>query len=124
MQITRRCVDGIQILDLAGRLVAWTDPGRTSLRATVLGLASEGRTNVLVHISQVTDIDAYGLGELAWSCATLRRSGSQMALVAPRAWVRRLLALTRLDTTLPIYESESEALTSAPVEMLIATLDL
>ena len=119
MQITRRSVDGIQILDLAGRLVAWTDPGRASLRATVLGLASEGRSHVLVHVSQLTDIDAHGLGELAWSCATLRRSGGQMALIAPRRWARRLLALTRLDTVLPIYESEHEALISARVEVLI-----
>ena len=119
MQITRRCVHGIQILDLAGRLVAWTDPGRASLRATVLGLASEGPTNVLVDVSELTDIDAHGLGELAWSCATLRSSGGQMALIAPRLEARRLLALTRLDTVLPIYESENEALTSARVEVLI-----
>ena len=119
MQITRRCIHGIQIVDLAGRLVAWTDPGRASLRATVLGLASEGRTNVLVHVSELTDIDAHGLGELAWSCATLRRSGGQMALIAPRLRLRSLLALTRLDTVLPIYESENEALSSAPLEVLI-----
>jgi hypothetical protein len=32
--------------------------------------------------------------------------------------VRRLLALTRLDIIVPIYESEDEALTSALVEVL------
>jgi anti-anti-sigma regulatory factor len=53
------------------------------------------------------------------SMSPLRRSGGQMALIAPRLEARRLLALTRLDTVLPIYESENEALTSARVEVLI-----
>jgi anti-sigma B factor antagonist len=111
VQITRRCVDDIPILDLAGRFVVSKDPDGTLLRAPVVKLVSEGRVNVLVHLSRVTDIDAHGLGELAWGVTMLRRTGGQMALVAPCLSVRRLLALTRLDTILPVYDSEFDALT-------------
>jgi anti-anti-sigma factor len=110
VQIIRRYIYDIPILDLAGRFVAWTDPDGTSLRAPVTKLVSEGRVNVLVDLARVTDIDAHGLGELAWGATTLRRSGGQMGLIAPSLWVHRLLALTRLDTVLAVYDSEFHAI--------------
>jgi anti-anti-sigma factor len=118
MRITRRYNFDIPILDVAGRFVVCTDPERTSLRNPVTTLVSEGRVNVLVHLARVTDIDAHGLGELAWGVAMLRRSGGQMGLIAPCLWVRRLLALTRLDTILPIYESEFDAITGGLPESM------
>jgi len=116
VQITRRYVDDAPILDLAGRLVVWKDPDRTSLRGSFANLVSEGQLNVLVHLSRVTDIDAHGLGELAWGVSTLRRSGGQMALIAPNLRVRRLLAVTRLDSILAIYDSERDAIIGGLVE--------
>src|SRR5262245_20913911 len=110
VMVTRRCVDGIPILDLAGRFVLWTDPDASSLRAPVAKLVSEGRSHVLVHLAQVIDIDAHGLGELAWGFSTLCQSGGQMALIAPSLRVRRLLELTKLDTALAIYDSECDAI--------------
>ena len=118
MQISRRSVGHIPILDLSGRFVVWTDPDRTSLRTPVTKLVSEGRVNVLVHLARVTDIDAHGLGELVWGVTMLRRSGGQMALIAPSRCVRRLLALTRLDTVLAIYDSECDAITCGSVEVM------
>lgn len=110
MQITHRYMSDMPILDVAGRFVVYADPERTLLRTPVAALVSQGRVNVLVDLARVTDIDAHGLGELAWGVTTLRRSGGQMALVAPGLWVRRLLALTRLDTMLAIYDSERDAI--------------
>jgi anti-anti-sigma factor len=113
VEITRRYVFDTPILDLAGRFVVCADLEGTALRKPVATLVSEGRVNVLVHLAHVTDIDAHGLGELAWGVTTLRRAGGQMALIAPSLWVRRLLALTRLDTILSIYDSEFDAIASA-----------
>jgi anti-anti-sigma factor len=110
VEITRRYVDSIPILDLAGRFLVSTDRDGTLLRAAVAKLVSERRVNLLVHLARVTDIDAHGLGELAWGSTTLRRSGGRMALIAPCPWVRRLLALTKLDTILTIYDSERHAI--------------
>jgi anti-anti-sigma factor len=120
VQISRRYVDDVPILDLAGRFVVCADADGTRLRTPVAKLVSEGHVNVLVHLARVTDIDAQGLGELAWGSATLRRSGGQMALIAPSRRVRRLLALTRLDTILAIYDSECDAITGAPAVVMSA----
>lgn len=111
MEVTRRFVGGIPILDLGGRFVLWTESDGPPLRTAVAKLVSEGRVNVLVHIAHVTDIDAHGLGELVWGFTTLRRAGGEMALIAPCRWMRRLLALTRLDTVVAIYDSERDAIT-------------
>jgi anti-anti-sigma factor len=118
VQITRGWVDRIPILHLAGQFVVWTDPDGTSLRAPIVKLVSEGHSNVLVHLGQVPDIDAHGLGQLAWGFTMLRQSGGRLALVAPCLWVRRLLALTRLDTILTVYDSELDAITGASAEVL------
>jgi anti-anti-sigma factor len=118
VQITHRYIYDIPILDVAGRFVVCTDPEGGLLRKRVGALVSEGRVNVLVHLARVTDIDAHGLGELAWGVTTLRRSGGQMALIAPSLWVRRLLALTRLDTMLAIYDSEFDAISCTFVERM------
>jgi anti-anti-sigma factor len=112
LQINRRCVDDIPILDLAGRFLAWTDRDGSLLRTQLAKLISEGHVNVLVHLARVTDIDAHGLGELVWGSTLLRSSGGRMAFIAPSRWVRRLLALTRLDTVLAVYDSECQAITS------------
>jgi anti-anti-sigma factor len=113
VRITHRYIYDVPILDVEGRFVVYADPEGAALRTPVATLVSEGRVNVLVHLAHVTDIDAHGLGELAWGVRTLRRSGGQMALIAPSRWVRRLLALTRLDTILAIYDSEFDAVTGS-----------
>jgi anti-anti-sigma factor len=100
--------------------VVWADPHRTSLCSVVAKLVSEGRVNVLVHLERVTDIDAHGLGELAWSLTMLQRSGGRMVLIAPCPWVRRLFALTRLDTILAIYDCESDAIANARADSMTA----
>jgi len=48
------------------------------------------------------------LGELAAAFSRLRRAGGGFVLVDPQKRVKRLLAVTRLDTVLPIWSRESE----------------
>ena len=120
MQISQRSVDDIPILDLAGRFLIWTDRDGSLLRTQLAKLISEAHVNVLVHLARVTDIDAHGLGELARGSTMLRNAGGRLALIAPSRWVRRLLALTRLDTVLAVYESECEAITKSFHAILIS----
>jgi anti-sigma B factor antagonist len=120
MNVRTRIVTGVTILHLEGRLVTQSKPV-PSLRAIVGDLVRQGRLVVLLDMTAVTDIDAHGLGALVSSLTTLERHGGQMALVAPSDRIRRLLAITRLDTVFAIYDSEPEALvrcrpTVAPAE--------
>ena len=109
MNVRTRIVTGVTILHLEGRLVTQSKPV-PSLRAVVGDQVRHGRLVVLLDMTAVTDIDAHGLGALVYSLTTLERHGGQMALIAPSDRIRRLLAITRLDTVFAIYNSEPEAL--------------
>lgn len=120
MNVRTRNITGVTILHLEGRLVTQSKPV-PSLRAIVGDLVRQGRLVVLLDMTAVTDIDAHGLGALVSSLTTLERHDGQMALIAPSDRIRRLLAITRLDTVFDIYDSEPEALvgcrpTVAPAE--------
>ena len=109
MNVRTRFVTGVTIVHLEGRLVTQSRPV-PSLRAMVGDQVRQGRLVVLLDLKAVTDIDAHGLGALVSSLTTLERHGGQMALIAPSDRIRRLLAITRLDTVFAIYGSEPEAL--------------
>jgi anti-sigma B factor antagonist len=109
MNVRTRVITGVTILHLEGRLVTQSR-SVPSLRSIVRDQVRQGRLVVLLDMSAVTDIDAHGLGALVSSLTTLERHGGQMALIAPSDRIRRLLAITRLDTVFAVYESEPEAL--------------
>ena len=109
MSVRTRTVSGVAVLYVEGPLV--TASGATpSLRAIVRDQLRQGCLVVLIDLAGVTDVDARGIGWLVSSVTTLERHGGKMAIVAPPACVRRLLAITNLDTVLTIYDSEREAL--------------
>jgi anti-sigma B factor antagonist len=109
MKVRARVVTGVTILHLEGRLVTQSRP-IPSLLAVVRDQMRQGRLVVLLDMTAVTDIDAHGLGALVSSLTTLERHGGQMALIAPSDRIRRLLAITKLDTVFVVHDSESEAL--------------
>lgn len=108
MNVSSRVVAGVAILYLEGRLVAGSERA-PSLRAAVRELIEDGHLVVLLHMARVTDMDAHGIGVLVSSLTALLRHGGRMALVAPSPLVRRLLAVTRVDTVLTAYDSAAEA---------------
>lgn len=90
------------------------------LRLMVAALIEQGRLNVAINLSNVKLVDAEVLGALIHAFTRLRGLGGSLALIAPPERVRRLLSVTRLDTIVPLFASECEAVarfsadTSAP----------
>jgi len=72
-------------------------------------LLAAGSTAVL-DLRRVSFMDASGLGVLATCGHRARRLGGVVRLVGPTRQIRQLLALTRLDQVLPVFESMEEAL--------------
>jgi anti-sigma B factor antagonist len=110
MEIRSRCTREVTILDLAGRLrVSPGDTELLTLRSTIAELVAEGRVWVALRLTGLASIDARGLGELVFTLTTLRARGGDLMLIAPTAAVRKMLAVTRLDTVFSLYDSELEA---------------
>jgi hypothetical protein len=118
VQITWRSVDHIPVLDLSGRFVVWTDTDRTSLRTPVARLISEGRVNVLVHLARLTDIDAHGSGSSRGASRYCVARVVEWHSLRRTRWIRGLLALTRLDTIVAIYDSESDAIAAGFAQLI------
>ena len=105
----RRLVDGTVVVDLEGCLIAGAagaDGG--PLRAAVTELAAGGCGDIALNLAGLTGLDAGGLGELVMALRAARVCGGRLALVAPPPRVRRMLAVTRLDTVFEVCATEAE----------------
>jgi anti-anti-sigma factor len=110
MQIGERTVGEVTILDLKGRLVA--GDGDDLFRNAVDRLVRDGRTNLLLNLDGVTDIDSCGLGVLVSKYVTLRRRNGQLKLCNIRQRPLRVLTITKLLTVLESFSSEAGAVES------------
>lgn len=110
MEIARRLKADLTILGLTGRCVVSSGENElVELRSAIVTCMLDGRPLVALDLKGLASIDARGLGELVFAYRMLRGAGGGLALVAPTPTVRRMLAVTRLDTVLPLCESEAEA---------------
>ena len=74
----------------------------TELRERLLGLASEGPTQVTVDLSQLSFVDSTGLSVLITGLKRLRQQGGDMALRSPTPATRRVLEITGLNEVFAI----------------------
>jgi anti-sigma B factor antagonist len=110
MEIARRLKADVTILGLTGRcMVSSGESELAELRSAIVESMLEGRPFIALDLKGLASIDARGLGELVFAYRMLRGAGGGLALVAPTPTVRRMLAVTRLDTVLPLCESVAEA---------------
>ncbi len=78
---------------------------------------------VVVNCRDVPYIDSTGMGCLVSLFITLRNTGGAFALAEASERTRSILALTKLDTVLPIYGTETQALDAVSEPAAIARMD-
>ena len=90
LKITNREVEGVAVLALDGRIVLGEET--STLREKVKNLLAEGKKNIVLNLSNVTQIDSSGLGatchrRIQWreiaggtrcGCAILGRDSAEM----------------------------------------------
>ncbi len=77
---------------------------------------------VVVNCRDVPYIDSTGMGCLVSLFTTLRNAGGAFALAEASERTRSVLALTKLDTVLPIYDTETQALDAVSEPAAIARM--
>jgi len=110
MDIKERVVDGVSVLDLAGKIVLGEGDGQ--IRERIKDLLADGQRKILLNLGDITYIDSAGLGALISSYTTTRREGGQLKLVSLTKRIQDLLAITKLITVFDTYDSETEELDS------------
>ena len=111
MTLTHRIVDDLAILRVNGHLAS--DPDETALdrfKSGVGRLLARGHYDLAINLAAVTSIDSEGIGQLASLLLRIGRRGGRLVLVDPSAPVKRVLAITRLDTVFDVAVSEEQAI--------------
>lgn len=94
----------VSVIEVAGEIDIAVAPAMRDC------LGAAGSLHVVFDLRQVTFIDASGLGVLAKAWRMADVSGGSVKLVGPSMRLRRLLAITRLDAMLPVYDTVLEAI--------------
>jgi len=111
MDISKRRVGDIAILDLQGKLTM--NDGAELLRDTVASIVFQGERKVVLNLGGVPYMDSGGLGELV-RCHLIvqRETGGAIKLVNLTSKISDLLTITRLVTIFDTFDSEQAALAS------------
>jgi len=109
MDIKERVVDGVSVLDLAGKIVLGED---AQVKERIRDLLADGQKKILLNLGDVSYIDSAGLGALISCYTTTRREGGQLKLVNLTKRIQDLLAITKLITVFDTYEDEAAAVAS------------
>jgi anti-sigma B factor antagonist len=110
MNVVKRRVGDVVILDLHGRMVI--GEGDRVLREAVNGLADSEKARVLLNLADVSYVDSSVLSELVRTYTTVTRDGGKLKLLGLPPKIEDLLSITRLLTVFETYRSEDEAVRS------------
>ena len=110
MTITKRQLDDVVILDLAGRITI--GEGTIMLRQRIHQMLEAGDRKFLLSLADVDYIDSSGLGELVSSFTTVKNQEGALKLLGLTRRVQDLMQITKLLTVFDVYDDEAEALKS------------
>jgi anti-anti-sigma factor len=79
------------------------------LRTAVQGATRNGPVHIVVDLSLVPFLDSAALEYLLDLSATQREAGGSLRLASPSAVGRDVLAMTRLDRTIAVYQDLESA---------------
>ena len=108
LYIHERRIEDVTVLDLKGR-IRITGRAR-GLRNSIRSLVEEGKTRILLNLSQVTHIDSSGLDELVASCVTARNQGGEIKLLHLTEQMREVITTANLSALFDIYNNEYDAI--------------
>jgi anti-sigma B factor antagonist len=110
MEITKRQVGDVAILDLNGKLTIGT--GDVALRGAMLSEINDGHTKILINLQNVKVIDSSGLGELIRCRATAAGNEAEIKLLHVNLKARKLLTMAQLVGVFEMFDDEALAVGS------------
>lgn len=110
MEITKRTVGDVTILDLGGKLTI--GKGDVVLRDALLEEMNHGVKNVILNLDKVTTIDSSGLGELIRCKVTATSSNATVKLLHVNIKARKLLTMAQLVGVFEMFDDEALAVES------------
>ena len=110
LEIVHRKQDGVEILDLRGRVTFGEED--LILRNEIKGAVAAGNNRLVLNLGKVTDIDTTGLGTLLFARAELRKAGGGLALADLRLAHIKLLVVAKMGTVFEVFHQAQDAIDS------------
>ena len=110
MEIARRVVGDVAILDLEGKLTIGR--GDVRLRGALLDELDGGRSKILINLNKVKTIDSSGLGELIRCKVTAASKDAEVKLLHVNLKARKLLTMAQLVGVFEMFDDEELAVAS------------
>jgi len=108
--MTDREVNGVNVIDLEGRIVLGEESN--SFREKVKSLLAAGRKNIVLNLANVSYIDSAGLGTLVATFHSARSQGATLKLANLGQKFKEVLQVTKLITVFDTYDNEAAAVQS------------
>ena len=110
MEMSRRDLGNVTVLDLSGRLTSTDGAGR--LKDKVTSLIFEGHKNIVLNLGNLSYVDSAGLGEMVACHSTAAKSGAAVKLANTTGKMKDLLSITKLLTVFDAHDTEAQAISS------------
>ena len=112
MQLGQRQVKDATVVDLSGDGIG-SEP--SPLRALITSILANGGRQLVLNLEHLEKMDSTCLAEIVASYKATVAAGGVIKIASANSHVRRVLLVTRVDTFLNPYESESGAIESFDV---------
>ena len=122
LDIEERDREGIAVLVCKGKLVLGA--GTAEFRDRTRALVNDGKSNLILNMEHVDNIDSSGLGELVSLDRDVKTTGGKLKLVELNEKNVDLLLMTRLHSIFDLYGDEQDAVNSFFPDRQISTFDL
>lgn len=110
MKIYRSEVEGVQVLELEGKITIGV--GDVMLRETVEKLLVLGQNKILLNLSRVSYMDSSGVGELIATLQNVQQQGGQLKLLNISTKIKDLLHIAQILTVFEYFNDEEKAIAS------------
>ncbi len=100
---------GIAVVTIAGRLSVGGETER--LDAAVKGLLQRDQKKFVLDITTLDYVDSSGLGMLVSCLTNVKKAGGELKLAGANPRIRRIFAMTGVDTMMPMFDTLAAATT-------------
>jgi anti-sigma B factor antagonist len=106
LDITVRQVDGTAVVAVAGEIDVYTSP---HLQEQLVQVLRDGKSSIVLDLSEVTFLDSTGLGVLITGLKRCRSADGDLVLVTAQPNVLKVLEITGLNDVFKVHDSVEDA---------------
>ncbi|HMV45695.1 MAG TPA: STAS domain-containing protein [Leptospiraceae bacterium] len=109
MPFSHKYISGVDVIDIEDSMDLYTVP---EIKKFCRNLTFKENAKILLTLKKVNFMDSSGLGMLTNIFFECKQKAIPLKLADLSGEVRRMLSLTKLDLSFPIYETQEEAIKS------------